>query len=82
MNLARPIAVVDRRTCRIACRKISALMDRGEYTRAKFGATATMLWLRYEFRTGLRRHRVRYAADLEQLEILECEVNKLPGLTA
>ena len=36
MNLTRP-GVVDRRTYRIACRKITALMDQGDYTRAKFG---------------------------------------------
>lgn len=82
MNLTRPIVVVDRRTYRIACRKIAVLMERGDYTRAKFGVTATMLWLRYEIRTGPKRHRIRYAADLEHLEILEDEVNGLLGLTA
>jgi hypothetical protein len=82
MNLTRPIVVVDRRTYRIARKKITALMDQGEYTRAKFGLTATMLWLRYEVRTGPKRHRVRYAADMEQMEITEAEVNKLLRLTA
>jgi hypothetical protein len=82
MNLTRPIVVVDRRSYRIARRKITALMDLGEYTRAKFGLTATMLWLRYEARTGPKRHRIQYAADLEQMEVTEAEVNKFLGLTA
>lgn len=80
MNLTRPIVVVDRRTYRIAQRKIAALMDLGDYTRAKFGVTATRLWLRCEINTGPRRRRIRYAADLEQLEITEAEVNKFLGL--
>jgi hypothetical protein len=80
MKLARPIVVVDRRTYRIARRKIAALMDRGDYTRAKFGVTAAKLWLRYEVRTGPKRRRVRYAAELEQLEIIEAEVNALVGI--
>jgi hypothetical protein len=82
MNLTRPIVVVDRRTYRTARRKITALMDRGDYTRAKSGLTATMLWLRYEVGTGPKRRRIRYAADLEQLEITESEVNEFLGLTA
>jgi hypothetical protein len=57
MNLTRPIVVVDRRTYRIARRKITALMGLGEYARAKFGLTATQLWLRHEVRTGPGRHR-------------------------
>jgi hypothetical protein len=82
MNLTSPIVVVDRRTYRIARRKITALMDQGDYTRVKFGVTATALWLRYEIRTGPRRHRIQYAADLEQLEVVEDEVNRFLGLTA
>jgi hypothetical protein len=54
----------------------------GDHPRAKFGVTAAMLWLRYEIHTGPRRHRIRYAADLEQLEIVEDQVNRLAGLTA
>ena len=82
MKLTRPIVVVDRRTYRSARRKIAVLIDQGDYTRAKFGITATMLWLRREIRTGPRRRRVQYAADLEQLEVLEDEVNEVLGLTA
>lgn len=82
MNLTRPIVVVDRRTYRIAQRKITALMDLGDYSRAKSGVTAAKLWLRYEISTGPKRHRIRYAADLEQLEIAEAEVNGFLGLTA
>lgn len=82
MNLTRPVVVAGRRTYRIARKKTTALMDHGEYTRAKFGLTATMLWLRYEVRTGPKRRRIRYAADLEHLEALEAEVNGLLGLTA
>lgn len=82
VNLTRPIVVVDRRTYRAARQKIAALMDRGDYSRAKSGVTATRLWLRREICTGPRRRRIRYAADLEQLEILEAEVNSLLGLTA
>lgn len=82
MNLTRPIVVVDRRTYRSARRKIAALMDQGDYTLAKFGVTATMLWLRREIRTGPRRRRIQYAADLEHLEVLEDEVNEVLGLTA
>ena len=81
MNLTRPIVVVDVRTYRIAHRKLAALMDQGDYTRAKSGLTATMLWLRHEIHTGPKRHRIRYAADLEQLEILQGQVDKFLGLT-
>jgi hypothetical protein len=82
MNLSRPIVVVDRRTYRIARRKITALMDRDDYAHAKFGVTAAILWLRYEVRTGPKRHRIRYAADLEQMEIIEAGVNEFLGLLA
>jgi hypothetical protein len=80
MNLTRPVVVVDRRTYRIAQRKIPLLMEHGDYTRAKSAITATGLWLRSQVRTGPRRHRVRYAADLEQLDLAAAEVNQLIGL--
>lgn len=81
MNLNRPIVVVDRRTYRGARRKVDVLISAGEVVRAKSGVTAMRLWLRYEIRTGPKRHRVRYAADLEQLEILQAELNEQLGLT-
>jgi hypothetical protein len=39
------------------------------------------LWLRYEIQTGPKRHRVRYAADLEQLDLLRENLNEQLGLT-
>jgi hypothetical protein len=82
MNLTRPIVVVDRRTYRAARRKITALMDRDDWLRAKFGVTAAMLWLRDEVRAGPKRRRLRYAAELERLEVLADQVNRALGLGA
>jgi hypothetical protein len=38
------------------------------------------MWLRYEIQTGPKRHRVRYAADLEQLDLIREELNERLGL--
>lgn len=65
----RPIVVVDRRTLRLAGRRVAAAEDRGDLIRAHAGATAARLWLRQEVRTGPKRHRVRYARTLEWWEL-------------
>jgi len=81
MNLNRPIVVVDRRTYRSARKRVGALVEAGDLVRAKSGITAMSIWLRYEIQTGPKRHRIRYAADLEQLELLRDDLNEQLGLT-
>jgi hypothetical protein len=81
VNLNRPIVVVDRRTYRGARKRVGALTEAGDLVRAKSGITAMGLWLRYEIQTGPERHRARYAADLEQLELLREDLNKQLGLS-
>jgi hypothetical protein len=80
MNLDRPIVVVDRRTYRGARKRAAMLTENGDLIRAKSGLTAMRLWLRYEINTGPKRRRIRYAADLEQLELAEEDLNKRLGL--
>jgi hypothetical protein len=75
----RPIVVVDWRTYRGAQKRVSALVEAGDLVRAKFGIVAMTIWLRYEIQTGPKRHRIRYAADLGQLEILRDDLNEQPG---
>jgi hypothetical protein len=40
------------------------------------------LWLRCEIQTGPKRHRIRYPADLEQLDLLHDDLSRQLGLTA
>ena len=79
-NLTRPVVVVDRRTYRKAQQTLKARIDAELPVQARSCITAMSVWLRYEIRTGPRRHRVGYAADLEQLELIAAEVAEEMGL--
>ena len=74
MNKLRPVAVVDARTYRIACRRVDDLLEIGETTRAHFAVTSIREWLRSEARTGSHRRRVKRAAQLEQWELRAAEI--------
>jgi hypothetical protein len=80
VRVNRPIVVVDQRTYRKARRSVDMLIASGDLVRAKSGITAMRLWLRYEIHTGPRRRAIRYAADLEQVELTEARVNEALGL--
>ena len=58
------------------------LTEAGDWTRAKSGLTAMRLWLRGEIHTGPRRRRPWCAAQLEQVELAEEQVNRQLGLAA
>lgn len=83
MNLAkarRPIAVVDERTYRHAVEAVTQLLDTGEdydLVHAESVATAAILWLRYEVRTGRRSKRADRAARLEQWELSKAEIHAM-----
>lgn len=64
-----PIAVVDRRTLRLALRRIREATDSGDYFRAYCGIKATITWLNQEIATGPARHREEYEALRARLEI-------------
>lgn len=63
------IVVVDRRTYRSACRRITAALAAGDTARAHAGLVALRLWLRGEIHTGPKRRRLEYARALEQWEL-------------
>ncbi|MET8234849.1 hypothetical protein ABZS77_29655 [Micromonospora sp. NPDC005298] len=65
----RSIVVVDRRTYRLAGRRVAEALAAGELARAHAGMTAIRLWLRSEIHTGPSRRRVEYARALEQWEM-------------
>ena len=79
-NLTRPVVVVDRRTYRKAQLTLKARIDADLPVRAKSCIAAMCTWLRYEIGTGPRRHRIGYAADLEQLELIAAELDQEMGL--
>jgi hypothetical protein len=65
-------AVVDSRTLACALRRVDRLEQRGEVSdllRARTLLHAARAWLRGEIHTGRKRHRVRRAAQLEQVEL-------------
>lgn len=59
---------------------MAVLTEAGDWTRAKFALTAMRLWLRGEIRTGPRRRRPWCAAQLEQVELAEDQVDQRLGL--
>jgi len=65
----KPIVVVDRRTYRLAEKRIQDALDRGDLSRAHFGVVALRGWLRREIHTGPKRRRAAYAHALEQWEL-------------
>ncbi|MEV4212544.1 hypothetical protein [Micromonospora sp. NPDC049662] len=76
-----PIVVVDRRTYRLAQKRITAALDQDDLVRAHFGMTALRLWLKHEIRTGPKRRRREYAHALEQWE-LRAEQAGFAGIVA
>ena len=69
----KPIVVVDRRTYRLAEKRIQEALDRGDLRRAHFGVVALRGWLRGEIHTGPKRRRAAYAHALEQWELRAAE---------
>lgn len=65
-----PIVVVDRRTYRLAERRIDAAMKTGDWPRVHVGMIAARLWLRHEIATGPARRRIEYAHELEMWELV------------
>jgi hypothetical protein len=63
----RPIVVVDRRTYRLAARRIDAAFAERDLTRAHAGINAVCRWLRSKIRTGSSRRRVTYTQLLADL---------------
>jgi hypothetical protein len=76
----RSIVVVDTRTYRLALRRIQDAVDLGDDFRAYAGATAARQWLLSQVRTGPKRHRARYAAALEQIELRLEELRPAAGI--
>lgn len=66
---AAPFVVVDRRTYRYGQHRVARLLTAGDTWHARAVLTSMAVWLRTEVRTGPARRRVRYAADLEQVEL-------------
>lgn len=75
-----PIVVVDRRTMRLAQRRIPEAIEAKRWARANAGLISLIAWLRRERRTGPRRHRVAYAYALEQAELRKAELHRSLGL--
>jgi hypothetical protein len=74
----KPIAVVDPRTYRDACRRVDRLVALDEVVRARTVATAICLWLRNEIRSGRKTRRIRRASELETWELrMATELNVL-----
>jgi hypothetical protein len=65
---AAPIVVVDRRTRRLAHKRISEAITAADYARAYAGVTALRLWLTNEVNTGPARHRDEYTAELAKID--------------
>ncbi len=63
-----PVAVVDRRTLRIALRRIDGMVEIGDRAGAHFAATAAQLWLRDQIRAG--RGGPQDAMTIDRLDML------------
>lgn len=79
-----PIVVVDRRTLRLAQRRIKQAIDRGDVVRAYAGLTAQICWLSAQLGSGPQRRRLGYARLIEQAELAKEQLADrvgLPGYT-
>ncbi len=76
-----PIVVVDRRTMRLANKRIAQAINAGDAQRAYYGLTALILWLSAEIRVGPRRYRLEYAAALETAELRKRQLAAAAGLS-
>jgi hypothetical protein len=65
----KPIVVVDRRTYRLAERRVAQAEQDGNLVRAHAGATAIRLWLRREVHSGPKRRRLQRSRQLEWWEL-------------
>ncbi len=74
------ICVVDRRTMRLAQRRITEATETGAYVRAFGGVTALLNWLNREIKTGPARHRTEYVALRERWELHQAELRTKIGL--
>ncbi len=74
------ICVVDRRTMRLAQRRITDATAAGAYVRAFAGTTALLKWLNSEIKTGPARHRTEYAVLRERWELHQAELRTKIGL--
>jgi hypothetical protein len=68
------IVVVDRRTMRLAHRRIASAIAEGNLARANAGLTALILWLDQQIKTGPRSRRVEYASAKEKAELRRAQV--------
>lgn len=71
----RPIVVVDRRTYRLAQKRVVEAIESGNLTRAQAGTIAIRKWLKSEVRTGRQHRRAGYAAELERWEAQSEQLN-------
>lgn len=76
------IIVVNRRTMRLAERRIPQLTTDGDLLRANATIHSLLIWLRGEIHIGPRRHRVAYASALERWELYQQEIHEELGLAA
>lgn len=76
-----PIVVVDRRTMRLATRRIEAAVNDGHIQRADAGLVSLINWLDGEIRHGARRHRQRYADSKKFAEDYRAELRAEMGMT-
>ncbi len=74
------ICVVDRRTMRLAQRRVAEATEAGAYVRAFGGATALLNWLNREIKTGPARYRAEYVALRERWELRQAELREQLGL--
>lgn len=69
MERLGPVSVADRRTLRLAERRIAAYQAAGDIRAAAYGMQAIEVYLRDQVRNGPKRERVRRAAELEQWQL-------------
>ena len=72
------IVVVDRRTYRLARKRVEQAMAEGNWLRAYAGIQAQKAWLRGEIHTGPAGGGARHASNLERLELFAVQENLTP----
>jgi hypothetical protein len=73
------IVVVDRRTMRLAQRRIAEARASGRLMRASHGLTALIVWLDGQIKTGPQKYRVQYASLKEQAELDRAQISESTG---
>lgn len=74
------IVVVDRRTMRLAQKRIAVALADGRLVRANAGLISLIRWLRQQRHTAPQRRRASYAAALEQAELHKAQLHASLGL--